>query len=67
MAEKIKEREVRTDIIEAAKKIRMIAAESPEMGNAVMDLIGEDTCQQIMRIVRFAEIEEGRKHRASQN
>lgn len=67
MAEKIKEREVRTNIIEAAQKIWKIAAESPEMGNAVMDLIGDDACQRVMRIVRFAELEESQKHGASRS
>lgn len=40
-----------TDIeIDAAKKIWAIAGISPEYGNAVMDIIGEEAYEKVMRL-----------------
>jgi hypothetical protein len=58
MAEKIKVKTMREDVIEAARKVWAIAAESPEMGNALMDTIGGDAYERVMWIVRRAEVEE---------
>ena len=37
-------------LIDVAKKIWQICKESPEHGNAVMDLLGEETYNEIMRL-----------------
>ena len=39
-------------ISEAAKKIWDICKESPEMGNAVMDVIGEESYKRVMDIIK---------------
>lgn len=37
-------------LIDVAKKIWQICKESPEHGNAVIDLLGEETYNEIMRL-----------------
>lgn len=61
MAEKVKTREMREDIVEAARKVWAIAQISPEMGNALMDTIGGDAYERVMWIVRRAEFEDARR------
>ena len=58
MAEKVKVKTMREDIVEAARKIWAIAQISPEMGNALMDTIGGDAYERVMWIVRRADLEE---------
>lgn len=58
MAEKMKVKTMREDVVEAARKIWEICKISPEMGNAVMDTIGGDAYERVMWIVRRAELEE---------
>ena len=42
-----------TNVVNAAKKIWAIAGESPEMGNAVMDLIGDETYKKVMELQKI--------------
>lgn len=42
-----------TNIVNAAKKIWAIAGESPEMGNAVMDLIGDEAYNKVMELQKI--------------
>lgn len=37
-------------VIEAAKEIRKIACKSPEHGNAIMDLLGDDNYDRMLSI-----------------
>lgn len=39
--------------IEAAKKIWELAGTSPEMGNAIMDLVGDEVYDKIMKIIKL--------------
>lgn len=51
MAEKMKEKELRTIAeYEMAERLYKIAGESPEAGNALMDVIGEDAYDTVMRL-----------------
>lgn len=43
---------VKPILIDVAKKIWQICKESPEHGNAVMDLLGEETYNEIMQLQR---------------
>ncbi len=42
-----------TNVVSAAKKIWAIAGESPEMGNAVMDLLGEEAYNKVMELQKI--------------
>lgn len=42
-----------TNVVNAAKKIWAIAGESPEMGNAVMDLIGDEAYNKVMELQKI--------------
>lgn len=46
-------RDVDAILIDVAKKIWQICKESPEHGNAVMDLLGEETYNKIMKMQRI--------------
>ena len=42
-----------TNVVNAAKKIWKVAGESPEMGNAVIDLIGDEAYNKVMELQKI--------------